>query len=218
MLFRIFPLLFISLSLFAYPQIKTIVKEKKYYPMGQKIYTKLCKKIDASSYKSYESMQEDIVAQGSCKKMNKEHFTALSLYLWDRTRGDKDLHKKLSIKVAKDEKCPVCGMYVYKYPKWATQIFYQQKHLSFDGAKDMMKYYFEHKEGITKILVRDYYTQEVIDASEAYFVIGSDIYGPMGNELIAFSDKKSAKVFYLDHRAKEILRFDQITQELVEGL
>ncbi len=34
-------------------------------------------------------------------------------------------------------------MFVYKYPKWITQIVYKDgNRLSFDGVKDMMKFYF----------------------------------------------------------------------------
>ena len=217
-LLKIFTLFFFSFNLFAYPQISSAVKEKRLYPMGQKVYTKLCKTINAKQYKSYEEMQENISSNHLCKKMKDEHFQALSLYLWDTQRVETKAHKEEHIHITKEDKCPVCGMYVYKYPKWATQIFYVNKHYSFDGVKDMMKYYFSHQKNIQRILVRDYYTQKVIDAKTAFFVIGSDIYGPMGNELIAFSDEESAKIFYFDHRAKKILRFDEIDAELVDSL
>ena len=95
-------------------------------------------------------------------------------------------------------------MFTYKYPKWAAQIFYKhgdhEHHYSFDGVKDMMKFYFDpmewgkyemaKKESISKILVTDYYSQKAIDAKVSYFVIGSDVYGPMGNELIPFIIEK----------------------------
>ncbi len=214
-----FLVVFFSLpSLFAYPNYSQAIKEKKLYPMGEKLYKQRCKSIEPKVFATYEAMQDSIVNEKLCKKMNKKYFEALSLYLWDKKRGLQKSKKELSIVVTHDEKCPICGMYVYKYPKWATQIFYGDTHHSFDGVKDMMKYYFAHQEGITKILVRDYYTQEVIDAKSAYFVVGSDVYGPMGDELIALKDKKSAKDFYFDHRGKKILRFDDITQDLVFGL
>jgi nitrous oxide reductase accessory protein NosL len=209
---------FLAFNLFAYPEISTAVKEKKIYPMGERVYKKLCKTISVKEYASYENMQDAIKKQKLCKKMQKRHFEALSLYLWDKKRETITQVKAKTIQVDKDEKCPVCGMYVYKYPKWVTQIFYENKHYSFDGVKDMMKYYFSHKKGIKEILVRDYYTQKVIDASTAFYVIGSDVYGPMGNELIAFSDEKGAKVFYFDHKAKKVLRFNEIDADLVNSL
>jgi len=218
-LFKLFILLFSFISLYgSYPQISQAVKEKKLYPMGQKIYKKRCQNINLSQFHSYDEMQESIVSQNLCKKLNRKYFQALSLYLWDTQRVVQKAPLEKHIVVHKEDKCPVCGMFVYKYPKWATEIRYDDTKYVFDGVKDMMKYYFEHRDGIQEILVRDYYTQKVIDATKAYYVIGSDIYGPMGNELITFHDEKSAKTFYLDHRGTKILRFNAITQELVHSL
>ncbi len=211
-------LLLSSLTLFAYPQMSNAIKEKKIYPMGKKIYSKKCNEIDPSIYETYESMQEKILSEKLCKPLNQKYLEAVSLYLWDIKRESKIEKKFRKIIVNKDEKCPVCGMFVYKYPKWATQIFYGEKHYSFDGAKDMFKYYFDNKEGITEMLILDWYTQETIDASKAFYVIGSDTYGPMGHELIGFKNEVDAKTFYMDHRGKKVIRFEDITKDIVYKL
>ena len=40
--------------------------------------------------------------------------------------------------------CPVCGMFVAKYPDWVAQVrFKDEKTVFFDGAKDFFKYYFD---------------------------------------------------------------------------
>ena len=223
MLIKIFFTLFIvlffsSLNLYAYPDISDAIKEKKIYPMGKKIYSKKCNDIDPSIFESYESMQEKILVDKLCKPLNQKYLEAVSLYLWDTKRDSKAETELKEIVVAKGEKCPICGMFVYKYPKWATQIFYTDKHYSFDGAKDMFKYYFDNKEGITEILILDWYTQKTIDATKAYYVIGSDVYGPMGHELIGFKDEADAKTFYMDHRGTKIIKFKDITKEAVYKL
>ena len=47
------------------------------------------------------------------------------------------------LKPSKKDKCPVCGMFVYKYPDWVGQIIFKDGATSFfDGAKDLFKYYF----------------------------------------------------------------------------
>lgn len=28
------------------------------------------------------------------------------------------------IEISKQDRCPVCGMFVYKYPKWVAQIYF----------------------------------------------------------------------------------------------
>jgi len=218
-IFKLFILaLLFSTSLFSYPNYSQAVKEKKLYPMGEKIYKKKCSHVDVNSYNSYEALHEAFLAKKICPTLNKKYAEALSLYLWDIKRVSKKQKQYKKLTVTKKDKCPVCGMLLYKYPRWISRIEYNDKNVSFDGVKDMMKYYFEHPNNIKDMLVQEYYTQKVINAKKAYYVIGSDIYGPMGNELIAFKDEASAKRFYLDHKGKRILKFDEITPEVVYKL
>lgn len=194
-------------------------KEKKIYPMGKKIFTKMCnKEIDLNSYIEINELKASIKNDKLCKPLKEKQLQALSLYLWEVKRFGDLASIEGTIHVTKDEKCPICGMFVYKYPKWAAQIFYGEKHYSFDGVKDLMKYYFEHKKNITKILVTDYYSQKAIDAKDAFYVLGSDIYGPMGNELIPFAKKSDAKTFYMDHKGSKVVAFDEIVEKEVYKL
>lgn len=194
-------------------------KEKKIYPMGKKIYEKMCSNdIQPSSYSSIDELKSNIESKRLCKPLKKKHLEALSIYLWELKRDSESSDINDKILVSKNEKCPVCGMFVYKYPTWAAQIFYKNMHYSFDGVKDLMKYYFKRKKNITKILVTDYYTQKTIDGANAYYVVGSDIYGPMGDEFIPFKNESDAKTFYMDHRAKKVLHFSDISEEEVYKL
>ena len=130
-------------------------------------------------------------------------------------------------KPSHQDKCPVCGMFVYKYPDWVASITYQDKTtVFFDGAKDMFKYYHnlaeyapERKlEDIQAISVKDYYELEMIGARTAYFVLGSEVYGPMGKELVPLATEEDAQSFLKDHQGKTIVRFDEVTTELLKGL
>lgn len=218
LIFKIFILFLLSTILYAYPNYSTAIKEKKIYPMGKKIYASRCQQIDVNKYSSYESLLKDLQERSLCEKLNQKHLEVLSLYLWDlkRTKPNKKHYGKLI--VSQEKKCPVCGMFLYKYPTWIAKIQYNEKGYFFDGIKDLFKYYFEHKKNIQEILVQDYYTQKTLDARDAYFVIGSDVYGPMGNELIAFETLNSAKKFMVDHKGKKILKFDEITEDMVYSL
>ncbi len=115
-------------------------------------------------------------------------------------------------------------MFVAKYPKWAALIEVGTTKHYFDGVKDMMKFYIfdvdfpYDRNTIQKIEVTDFYTLKAIDAKNAFYVIGSDVYGPMGNELIPFLTKDAAQNFMTDHRAEKIIRFNEITPKLVMGL
>ncbi len=187
-------------------------KEKQVYPMGKKIYDKNCKKeLDPNNYVQINELKADLQENHLCGTLGENELQPLSLYIWEVKRFEANDKRLDTIQVTKDEKCPICGMFVYKYPKWAAQIFYEGKHYSFDGVKDMMKYYFENRDDIKKILVTDYYSQKAIDASSAFYVLGSDVYGPMGKELIPFSSQKEAKAFSMDHKGERVVGFKEIT-------
>ena len=128
--------------------------------------------------------------------------------------------------VNKDARCTICGMFVAKYPAWITKIVHEKKTtLYFDGVKDMMVYFFHpEKYGADKanpigeLWLKDYYSLDWIDAKKAFFVIGSDVYGPMGHEFIPFSSNEAAVSFSKDHDGKKIITFDKITDEQVQSM
>jgi len=125
------------------------------------------------------------------------------------------------------DKCPVCGMFVYKYPDWVAQIAFKDGSVVFfDGAKDLFKYYFnlrkyspgKSKNDIAAVYVMEYYEMKPIDARKAFFVVGSDVYGPMGHELIPLATEADAATFRQDHKGKRILRLEEVTPGIIEGL
>lgn len=125
------------------------------------------------------------------------------------------------------EKCPVCGMFVAKYTDWLGMITIKgAKPVYFDGPKDLFTFYLNmgkyrpgtHPANITAVQVRDYYTLKSIDGRKAFFVSGSDVYGPMGKELVPFANEADARAFLQDHKGKRILRFGDITPAVLKTL
>ncbi|MEJ1295968.1 MAG: nitrous oxide reductase accessory protein NosL [Candidatus Sedimenticola sp. (ex Thyasira tokunagai)] len=126
-----------------------------------------------------------------------------------------------------NDTCPVCGMFVAKYPEWVATVLYKDGHTHhFDGAKDLFKYLHnmpkwapgDKAENIILTGVTEYYSLKLIDARKAYYVIGSDVLGPMGHELIPLATADDAKEFLADHKGKRILRYDEIGPEIPEKL
>jgi len=120
--------------------------------------------------------------------------------------------------------CPVCGMLVSKYPNWVAVVTWKDGHTHFfDGAKDMFKFLHDlpkyaqghRKEDIARIYVTDFYNLERIDAHKAVFVVGSDVLGPMGHELVPLASKADAEDFLKDHKGKKTLVFDRVTVEIL---
>ena len=125
------------------------------------------------------------------------------------------------------DKCPVCGMFVAKYPDFLAKIIFKDNSVVFfDGPKDMFKYYFNLQEyerlkrrsDIDTIYVTDYYHLTQIDGQKARYVMGSDIYGPMGRELIPFEKPEDAGEFLKDHNGRVILEFGQVSYDIVQTL
>lgn len=128
---------------------------------------------------------------------------------------------------AAKDKCPVCGMFVANYPDWVVIVtFKDSTSLYFDGAKDFFIYYYNMKkytpgrdqDSISAVTVKDYYTLKPLDARKTSFVIGSDVYGPMGKELVPFEKTAAAITFLKDHGGKKILRFKDINPSILRSL
>ena len=128
---------------------------------------------------------------------------------------------------SRKDKCPVCRMFVSMFPDWNARIeFKDSAYATFDGAKCMFKYYLnikkynppKDKKEVTIISVKDYYSKTSIDALQAFFVIWSDVYGPMGHEPIPFEKEADSKKFLKEHKGKKILRFKDINPNVIMSL
>ncbi len=131
------------------------------------------------------------------------------------------------IKPTGKDKCPVCGMFVSKYTDFLAQIIFKDgSYAMFDGPKDMFKYYLNLKvynpskttADISSVYVNDYYTLSPVDGLKAYFVIGSDVTGPMGRELIPFAKEVDAKEFMKDHNGKALVRFNEVISVMLKEM
>lgn len=125
------------------------------------------------------------------------------------------------------DKCPVCGMFVAKYPDWlATVMFKDGTFRYFDGPKDLFKFLLDLKQyapgkgqsDVDRFFVNDYYAVRQVDGRKAFYVIGSDVYGPMGKELIPFEKETDARGFLKDHGGRSILRYHEVTSAVLKQL
>lgn len=130
-------------------------------------------------------------------------------------------------KAGPKDKCPVCGMFVAKYPDFAAQVqFRDGSAVHFDGTKDLFKYCLNlaryapgrNPADITAVLVTNYYDLKPVDGRTAFYVLGSDIYGPMGRELVPFARESEARDFLKDHRGKSVVRFREVTPAVLRPL
>ncbi len=132
-----------------------------------------------------------------------------------------------AIRPAVGDRCPVCGMFVARHQDWAARIMVKDgPAVWFDGAKDMFTFLLDPAKyrpsarpaDLSEVTVHDYYAVAAIDGRKAYYVLGSDVRGPMGAELIPFEKLADAQEFKIDHHGTAVLLFDAVTPDVLSGL
>ena len=94
------------------------------------------------------------------------------------------------------------------------------------GAKDMFKYLFNlsryaperRANQIHTVRVTEYYDMAPIDGRKAFFVVGSDVLGPMGHELIPLRSQADALAFKEDHKGRRVLTYPQVKPAAINRL
>ena len=156
-----------------------------------------------------------------------KYFRVLSLLVLLVAASSLPAAESKPVKPTPKDKCPVCGMFVFKYPDFLAEILFKDgTYAVFDGTKDLFKYYFNVKKyhpsksisDMASVHVTDYYSLELTDGLGAFYVLGSDVYGPMGRELIPFQKESDAKEFLKDHKGERLLKFREVTPEMVMSL
>lgn len=123
-------------------------------------------------------------------------------------------------------RCAVCGMFVAPYPHWvAVAVLEDGRNFYFDGPKDLFIFYADmarylpgtSPEQVQSLFVTEYYTTRLLPATEVFFVTGSNVWGPMGAELVPVAGREAAETFRRDHAGAKLMRFDgRELQEVVE--
>jgi nitrous oxide reductase accessory protein NosL len=216
-------MLFLLLSVSSHAAGQSAAQRSKMFKMGEKSARFLCtesKLLKLDLDRSPDALLDDLEKR-ICHDLDRKHAKAVLHYLKSRS---KTVHPEAQYRmrqIPKDQKCPVCGMYPYKYPVWVCTIQSAKKRYYFDGVKDMMKYYLIREKyrydrsKIRTIEVQDFYSLTLIDGRKAWYVTGSDIRGPMGPELIPFAALKDAETFLHDHHGRSVVRFDEITRAML---
>lgn len=128
--------------------------------------------------------------------------------------------------IADETSCGKCGMLPAKYPQWHSQIIFTDGSMvPFDGCKcmfsfllGMAQYDKQHaRTDVAAVWVKDFLSGEWLVADSAHFVVGSDVMGPMGKELIPFAERLAAVKFQLEHGGS-LEQFDKITTETLLAL
>lgn len=151
------------------------------------------------------------------------------------------------IALTTDHQCDVCGMVIPNHPGPVAEIFYADEEPSdhdnparFCSAWEAFQYNFERLDRgwtvaafyVTDYSAVDYEIMETegdtlitshpeadafVDAEDVTFVVGSEVKGAMGQDLIPFSDREDAESFQDDYDG-QLAGFDEVTRETVDQL
>jgi nitrous oxide reductase accessory protein NosL len=151
------------------------------------------------------------------------------------------------ISLTQSDQCEVCGMVIPNHPGPTTEIFYRDQQPSghenparFDSTWEAFQYDFERQNQgwewsafyVTDYSAVDYelFTDagdtlisthvaaaDFVDATTVTFVVGSEVKGAMGRDLIAFSEEADAEQFQSDYGGDR-RGFDEITKQTIAGL
>ena len=124
--------------------------------------------------------------------------------------GIKPLNKNGRMQVSPEDRCPVCGMKVIRYPKFSSAIqLHDKSTYYFCGTGCMIRswmhpeiYLGKSIDRLKRPVVKEYFTGQEVDARDVIFVSGSDIIGPMGPALVPVMDEHSLKAFKKRHGGK----------------
>jgi len=134
------------------------------------------------------------------------------------------------IKYDKDAVGQVRHLKLYKYPSWVAEIeLANGKKVLFSSPKGMFEFYLHpaswfdayhitREADFKEIYVTDYATAKAIKAKGAFFVYGSDVTSPAGDDLVPFDSYKAAEEFAKKHHGARVLGFREINYGLIKLL
>ena len=114
--------------------------------------------------------------------------------------------------------CSKCGMDVDAAPRWTAGLTREDgTDLRFCSPRCMFAWMLKEDAAGTA-WVTEYYSQRRLPAAGLYFVIGSDVIGPMGDALVPVRGLEAAEQFRKDHDGEKVLGMSEITIELLQSL
>ena len=123
-----------------------------------------------------------------------------------------------------NERDPTYQIEVDKYPKFEADMTLKNgKTIRFCCPKSMFHFYFKphhypeyhvkERGEIAKMTVKDYLDGTQVDAREAWYVFGSRLVGPHGDDLIPLSSKTRAELFVKRYGGSRIMDFATIEEK-----
>jgi nitrous oxide reductase accessory protein NosL len=130
--------------------------------------------------------------------------------------------KAPAVKRWNNSRDPVYLLEIDKHPKFEAEILLKNgKKIRFASVKSMMNFFYHpekypgHGVGprgkeIDRLIVRDYLDGTPVEAEKAWYVFGSRLVGPHGDDLIPLSSRTRAELFVRRHGGTRIMDYKEL--------
>jgi hypothetical protein len=120
---------------------------------------------------------------------------------------------------SKAPRCKTCGMKIDPASAWRTELVGASGEVlaGFDTPRCAFQAWRSGKVAAASLRVPEYYDRQPRTGTELRFVVGGDVVGPMGPDLVPVEPSRAAK-FVQDHGAERALRVDEVTAETLAQL
>lgn len=117
-----------------------------------------------------------------------------------------------------EQRCKHCGMKIDPESAWrADLVAADGSTTSFDTPRCALTSWRTGKSQATALRVQEYYDRRWRNADELRFIIGGDVVGPMGPDLVPVDPSRATK-FIQDHGADRALRLDEVTTDVLGSM
>ncbi len=118
----------------------------------------------------------------------------------------------------KEARCKNCGMRIDPMSQWRAELVGADgTTTSFDSPRCALQAWRSGKAEAKSLRVQDYYDRQMRDGNEVRFVLGGDVVGPMGPDLVPVDPARASK-FIQDHAADRALRLDEVTPAVLASV
>lgn len=119
-----------------------------------------------------------------------------------------------------DVRCSFCGMKLDATSAWNAELVTAKGQVKYDTPRCAFTAWRTGKQDATGIRLQEFYTRTTKDGAELRFVVGSDVLGPMGPDLVPV-DSARAEKFVTDHggpSVAKVLTLEQVTAAALDAI
>lgn len=208
----------VQVALYLQPK-KNVLAEKAFYVVGSKARGTMTMKSKLAFPTRQEADEFVKECGGQVVDFSKAYVMASASVAQENNMIDKNRKAKGKIVEPRDnvDICPVCDMYSARYPKNKCQLqLASGKIIHFCSTQCLFDFLKNHGQyGVDQLKIKfawviDFATDKWIYARNAFYVVGSNASGPMGEEAFPFVNLSGAQSFAKKNSGK-ILRYDEVS-------